>query len=93
MAYPMLAEAFEIVSNHIATVGDGTVLGGAFNFETKDGALLSIWNANNHQTTWGVLRAAIVALADNLEVKGYGEVIFTIYDGENLVGEGQLTAW
>lgn len=88
--YPTLVEAFKTVSEHILNVGDGTLLRGAFNYEMKEGALISIWNANNHQTSWGVLRATILALADYLEKTGYGEVIFNIYDGVNQVGAGQL---
>ena len=89
-AYPTLAEAFDIVTDHIAQVGDGTLLAGAFNFELEGGAQLSIWNANNHQTTWGVLRAAILALADYMETKGFGQALFSVYDGINQVGEGLL---
>lgn len=88
--YPTLTEAFRVVSEHIGSVGDGALLGGVFSFETKEGALISIWNANNHQTTWGVLRAAILAVADYMESRGYGEAIFNIYDGTNQVGAGQV---
>ena len=88
--YPTLTEAYDVVLEHISHVGDGVVLGGVFNFEVKDCALLSIWNANNHQTTWGVLRAAILVLADYMEKEGYGEVIFNIYDGKNQVGSGRI---
>lgn len=88
--YPTLAEAYEIVGDHISNVGDGTLLSGAFSFELQECALISIWNANNHQTTWSVLRASIVALADYLEVSGYREVTFNIYDGKNQVGSGRL---
>lgn len=87
----MLTEAYEVVSRHIEQVGDEKLLGGVFNFELKQSALLSIWNANNHQTTWGVLRASILALADYLERHGYSEVLFNIYDGNNQVGAGQIT--
>lgn len=90
ITYPTLAEAYEIVEDHIAKVGDGTLLSGAFSFELQQCALISVWNANNHQTTWGVLRKSIVALADYLEVSGYTEVTFNIYDGKNQVGSGRL---
>ena len=90
-AYPTLAEAFDIVTDHIAQVGDGTLLAGAFNFQLQGGAQLSIWNANNHQTTWGVLRAAILALADYMERDGFAQALFNVYDGVNQVGEGVLS--
>ena len=56
---------------------------------------LELWfrNSNNHQLTWGVNRAAVVALADYfnvLEPLGVnpGAVQFTIVDGENEVATG-----
>lgn len=45
---------------------------------------------NNHQTTWGVLAAALEAVKYYMGVFGYGEVGFGIWDGENQVGEGHL---
>ena len=45
-------------------------------------------NANNHQTTWGVLGAAIEAIAGCMDQNGFGGGSFNIFDGGNEVGEG-----
>lgn len=54
------------------------------------GLAFQAWNAGNHQTTWGVLRAAIGAVLDCMATSGYGGAHFHIYDGENLVGLGRV---
>ena len=51
---------------------------------------LLTWDSNNHQQTWGVLGAALEALEDYMRGAGYGQVLFTIVDGPNQVGEGML---
>ena len=50
-------------------------------------------NANNHQQTWGVLGAAIAALASYMQEgveAGPGSAYFVIFDGENEVGVGMV---
>lgn len=55
------------------------------------GVRLTAWNANNHQITWGVLAAALVALKDYMSVQNwYGAVTFDIYDGVNRVASAFL---
>ena len=70
-------------------MGDG-LLPGEF-LEQFNHVALRVWNANNHQTSWGVLNAVLLALNDFLLVrKGMGAVVFRIFDGNNQVGQGQI---
>lgn len=48
------------------------------------------YNSNQHQTTWGVMGSAIVALRDYMSKNGWGGATFHIYDGANEVGAGAL---
>lgn len=55
------------------------------------GLVLKVSNSNNHQTTWGVLRAALLALEDYMQSQdSWGTAEFTIFDGKNEVGKGTL---
>ncbi|MCJ1302018.1 hypothetical protein MMC08_004819 [Hypocenomyce scalaris] len=45
-------------------------------------------DANGHQTTLGVLGAAVGALQNYMSGQGYGAAVFDIYDGKNQVGTG-----
>lgn len=76
------------VHAHISNIGDGPISGGNFGWNGDNGLILNAWSANNHQTTYGVLGAAIKALASYFEAHEYGRATFLIYDGENQVGEG-----
>lgn len=86
-----LAEAYEIIQQHLETNGDGVMPAGTFDrFPSDEGLSITIANANNHQVTWGVLMTAFEALGDWMEQYGYGSVIFQIYDGPNQVGRGSI---
>ena len=63
--------------------------GGAFHFLGAQGLFINMWNANNHQTTWGVLRAAVTVLEDYMS-KGFGTAEITIWDGVHQVSQGVL---
>ena len=55
------------------------------------GLALNVVNSNNHQTTWGVLGAALTALEDYMQsMDKWGTAEFTIFDGTNEVGKGTL---
>ena len=55
------------------------------------GLAIHVWNANNHQVSWGVLGAALEALWDFMGSGGrWGEVEFRILDGGVEVGVGVL---
>lgn len=88
---PLLTGCINIVEHQIETHGDGLLHNGVFNYESGfTGLAFQAWNAGNHQTTWGVLGAAISALQDCMVANGYGGAYFHIYDGENLVGSGSV---
>ena len=50
-----------------------------------------MWNADNHQMSFGVLRAAVGALQDYMRREGrWGMVKFWVFDGGREVGAGEL---
>lgn len=85
----ILEDSYRVVLGRISSVGDTVISNGLFNWEDH-GLSLRVWHANNHQTTWGVLGAAIEAIADFMGQYGFGGASFFIYDGGNEVGEGIL---
>lgn len=91
----MLATAYAIVTMH-AHMHDGVIpaaqaVGGVWQWNVHLGLALQTWNANNHQMTWGVLGAALLALQQYMEAIGYGTVTFDVMDGANWVGSGRLS--
>lgn len=63
--------------------------GGIFQWLGQESLALEVANANNHQTTYGVLAAALMALWHYMEATGDVErASFAVYDGRNLVGNG-----
>lgn len=85
----ILQDSYSMVSGRLDSVGDTVISNGLFNWEYQ-GYSLRVWHANNHQTTWGVLGAAIEAIADFMTQYGFARATFNIYDGGNEVGEGVL---
>ena len=86
----LLREASDFVSSHLAVISDGLLVGGKSAW-LADALSVKVANANNHQTTWGVLRAALVALDDYMEVNEHvGAAEFTIFDGVTEVGAGTV---
>lgn len=83
----LLDEAVAGMVNNIDFNGDG-LIPGVFNWLGEGDLKLNVWNSNNHQTTWGVLRAALLALKDYMSHNVYGTAYFTINDGTREVGEG-----
>ncbi|KAA6406477.1 MAG: hypothetical protein FRX48_09748 [Lasallia pustulata] len=64
----LLADAQSAIATHIRDFGDGLITGGFWEWSAGPGGLvLNAMNANNHQTTWGVLGAAVGALMDWIE--------------------------
>lgn len=84
----MIDAAAMQVYSYLSDVGDGPIRGGHFSWDGDHGLSLNAWSANNHQTTYGVLEAAIRALTSYFHAHGYGRATFLIYDGKNQVGEG-----
>lgn len=87
----LLDEVQNALHDHIRKLGDGVLTGGMFQWATNTGYVLQAWSSNNHQTTWGVLGAAVTALFNYMTAGNiYGAVGFRIYDGLNEVGGGQI---
>lgn len=92
MLLSMLRDAVVSINDHIRQNGDGPIQGGFFNYMEYE-ASWSSFNANNHQQTWGVVGASIVALAQYMiEKNTYGPATFRIMEGANQVGHGTIYA-
>ena len=88
---PVLSDAYNSVYAHLHASGNGLVAGGAFKY-TVDRMVVDIWNANNHQCTWGVLGSALWGLRTYMQTIGiWGSAVFQVFDGSNLVGSGMLS--
>ena len=87
----LLDTAFIIAMNRIHNDGDGPITRGVFELIGENKLLLNVWNSNNHQTTYGVLGAACMALVQYMTITTFGTVTFHIYDGIREVGQGQIS--
>lgn len=85
----ILDHSHRLVLGRLDSVGDTVISNGLFIWE-HHGYSLRVWYSNNHQTTWGVLGAAIEAITDFMGQYGFAGGSFFIYDGGNEVGEGIL---
>ncbi len=96
--FTLLNQAYDLTVSQIQAQGDGLLyplpygqIGSVFNLFDAYGLTLNVVNANNHQTTWGVLGAACWALRDFVAVRGpFATLEFTIFDGVNEVAVGTL---
>lgn len=86
----VLDACYNLITYSIRQNGDSLLPGGYFNWMGINGIALEAMNANNHQLTWGVLAAAIVAMKKYMESNGYRQANFDIYDGINMVGKGLI---
>lgn len=88
----LLNDLYTHIIDRIVILGDGIISGGSWAYN-QAGLALRGRNANNHQTTWGVLAAAIDALMDYMGSTGFeGACTFVIHDGTHQVGTGTLDA-
>lgn len=73
--------------------GDGLIPRGFWTLE-EYGLELAFANAGNHQQTWGVVGAALMALVDyflyRVQMGSVRAIRFQVWDGRNLVGSGWL---
>lgn len=94
IARPLLSlftGVLHFLASRIEVLGDEVVPDGRFHWADDSGMELTTWNANNHQTTFGVVSAAVSALEDYMGATGnYGTVRFWIFDGGNEVGAGGI---
>ncbi|MCJ1298236.1 hypothetical protein MMC08_001025 [Hypocenomyce scalaris] len=63
-------DAYTNIIDHIEILGDGTIPGDTSAYN-QVGLALRASNANDHQTTWGELDAAIDALMDYMGESGF----------------------
>ncbi|KAA6407048.1 MAG: hypothetical protein FRX48_09114 [Lasallia pustulata] len=63
----LLLDASAFISLHISAAGDGPLPGGVYELRNY-GLKLRFTNANNHQQTWGVTGAAVVALREYMQM-------------------------
>ena len=87
----ILRTGIEYIADYIGVMGDGMVPNGGVVWPGPDHVSLVTWNLNNHQTTWGVLGAALEAVRECMSLNGYGGARFSINDGPHEVGAGALT--
>lgn len=87
----LLATAIADVVNSLHVQGDGLLHGGRFTYLGRNAVALYVANANNHQTTYGVLLAALTAVQTWMQSNSWMSCAFDIYDGNNMVGEGTIT--
>ena len=74
----------------VVPFSDLVSIGGAL---AGDGVYLRLRNADNHQLTYGVINAALVAMLDFFSREGgFQSVDFQIIDGMHLVGTGRIDA-
>lgn len=85
----LLVDAMAYIGNNISFNGDG-LIPGIFNWLGDENLKLSVWNSNNHQTTWGVLRSALLAVEDYMNHNVFGTVSFAVNDGAHEVGAGMI---
>ena len=88
----VLGMAYTEVWARIFTHEGDAIIGnnGNVQWATAQGLTFRTWNTNNHQLTYGVLAAAMVALCSFMEGTSFGTVKFTIYDGDHEVAAGAL---
>lgn len=88
----LLSDALDSLTRWVQNHGDGNIHGGMFIWKSVRGVTLTTMNTNNHQQTYGVLAAAISALANYMTENTFGQVTFSIFDGNNKVGTGSITS-
>lgn len=86
----LLIHSSTSVMNRILQEGDGVLEHGTFNQLGANAVSLQVWNANNHQTTYGVLSSALTVLHQWMSANQFVATSFNIYDGNNQVGTGAI---
>lgn len=84
----LLLQLLEYMNDLIQREGDGLIEHGSFRF-SKFGIEWFLVNENNHQTTRGVMRTAVLSMIDFCRQNGqYGYAGFNVFDGRNQVARG-----
>ena len=90
----LLGQAAIIVAYSILRFGDRPVEdNGVFNLPARVGPFaLHIWSTNGKTLTWRELQATVMMISGYLTEQGRSAAaMFTIYDGGQEVGRGQIT--
>lgn len=86
----MLDGALHLIIYTMKISGDGAIdaqAGGHVFRWLQGGIAVTVLNADNHQTTWGVLRAAIAAVTECMfNSLSEGAANFRVVDGGNVIG-------
>ena len=88
--FDLRSDAYDALNRHIENRGDGIVQGGTLVWKSITGISIRTWNTNNHQQTYGVLAAALCAVADYMRSQYFGAITFWIFDGTNEFGKGVI---
>lgn len=86
----LLLSAMGNIVNRILQTGDGNLEHGMFNQVGANAVSVQVWNANNHQTTYGVLGGVLGALHEWMVDHQFTAASFGIFDGANQVGNGVI---
>ena len=87
----VLASALQALDGLIQNQGDGVIANGVYLVRGERNTAIGVRNANNHQLTYGVARAAIAALENWMSLEfNHGFMQFEIWDGDNQVGIGKV---
>ena len=87
----LLSAALSNIATHLQRQGDGLLPGGRYDWLGRNAAALYVENANNHQTTFGVLLQAVRAVQSWMGENRWVSCTFEIWDGVNQVGVGRIT--
>lgn len=98
----VLEDVMTYATEHIAHYQDSNIAGGSFEWNGPQDIVFQLVNANNHQTTWGVLGTVAVGLRNYFlssptwpgrlqegNMNGYA-LYFSVTDGGNVVGVGSI---
>lgn len=83
-------------SNAAASLASGGAYSGDSSSASTSGgpppteSAIHIWNANNHQVTYGVLGVVFTSMIEFMQANGWGAAKFEIWDGGNIVGGGTI---
>ncbi|KAA6415929.1 MAG: hypothetical protein FRX48_00648 [Lasallia pustulata] len=86
----LLNHAYDDLVAVLQGSGDGVIPEGTFQSLGPQAMQVLVWNANNHQTTYGVCAAALGMLRGYMAAHGATMAEFLIRDGQHVVGRGRI---
>ena len=83
--------AFLYLEAYVTRFNAGDLIrGGHFDWLSPPSYSLDVWNANNHQVTYGMLQMTITAIYHYMSEHGFETATFAMFDGANQVGVGNI---